>query len=87
MILLLGKFIYNIWLQRMIKLTTLDGRDVIINADEIEQIDIGHESVLSLKSGKKILVCESADDIVAKVIEYKRFCYVHLLDGPTINKE
>ncbi len=75
------------WLQRMIKLSTLDGRDVIINADEIEQIDIGHESVLTLKSGKKVLVSESADEIVAKVIEYKRYCYVHLLDGPTINQE
>ena len=75
------------WLQKMIKLTTIDGREIIINADEIEQIDIGHESVLSLKSGKKILVKENADEIVAKVIEYKRFCYVHMSDGPIINQE
>lgn len=70
----------------MIRLTTIDGRDVIINADEIEQIDIGHESILTLKSGKKILVIESADEIVSKVIEYKRNYYQNRLEPPKINQ-
>lgn len=56
----------------MIYLTTLDGRTLVINAEEIETIDKGYESLITLKGGRKIIVRESAEDIVAKVISYKK---------------
>lgn len=67
----------------MIRLTTLDGRQIVVNADEIETIDAGHESLLSLKSGKKIIVRESSDEIINMVILYKKECFGKLL-GSTV---
>lgn len=63
----------------MIILTRIDGRHITVNADEIEIVDSSHDSTLSLKSGKKILVKESAEEIIDKVIEYRKLCYSELL--------
>jgi flagellar protein FlbD len=71
----------------MIQLTTLDGRPTVVNADEIETIDIAHESLLTLKSGKKIIVRESADEIINKVVNFKRMCYAKILEPPSINND
>ena len=59
----------------MIFLHSTDGRDIVVNADEIEVVDSGHNSIISLKSGKKIIVVESTPEIVQKVIEYKKQCH------------
>jgi len=71
----------------MIQLTTLDGRLIVVNADEIETIDSGHESLLALKSGKKIIVRESADEIINMVILYKKECFSKLLEPPELKNE
>ena len=58
----------------MIKLTRLDGREIILNADEIETVDSAHHSTISMKSGKKFVVSESGDDIIEKVIDFRKKC-------------
>ncbi len=59
----------------MIILTKIDGNKITVNADEIETIETSHDSIISLKSGKKILVKEISQEIIALVIEYRRKCY------------
>jgi flagellar protein FlbD len=59
----------------MITLTRVDGSLITINADEIETVESFHDSTLTLKSGKKIIVKESSEDITVKVIEFKRKCF------------
>lgn len=59
----------------MIKLTGLDNKEFILNADKIERLDAIPESVITLINGKKFLVKESNEDIVKKVIDYKRKIY------------
>lgn len=56
----------------MIKLIGLDNKEFIVNADHIEKLEEIPESVLTLTNGKKYLVKESNDEIIRKVIEYKR---------------
>lgn len=56
----------------MIKLVGLDGKEFIVNADAIEKLEAIPESLITLMNGKKYLVKESNDEIVEKVIEYKR---------------
>ncbi len=56
----------------MIKLIGLDNKDFVINADQIEKLENIPESVITLINGKKYLVKESNDEIIKKVIEYKR---------------
>ncbi len=58
----------------MIILTKIDGNKITVNADEIETIETSHDSIISLKSGKKILVKENSHEIIALVIEYRRKC-------------
>ncbi|WP_446897148.1 flagellar FlbD family protein [Clostridium sp. LBM24168] len=59
----------------MIKLTGLDNKEFILNADKIERLDAIPESVITLTNGKKFLVKESNEEIVEKVIDYKRKIY------------
>ncbi|KZL94145.1 flagellar FlbD family protein [Clostridium magnum] len=59
----------------MIKLVGLDSKEYILNADHIEKVEEIPESVITLTNGKKYLVKESNDEIVKKVIEYKRKIY------------
>lgn len=59
----------------MIKITGLDSKEYIINADHIEKLEQIPESVITLMNGKKYLVKESNEEIVRKVIEYKRKLY------------
>lgn len=59
----------------MIKLIGLDNKEFILNADKIERLDAIPESVITLTNGKKYLVKESNDEIVEKVIIYKRKIY------------
>jgi len=58
----------------MINLTRIDLEPIIVNADEIETVEWRHESTLTLRSGRKIIVRESSDDIIRKVIEFRRLC-------------
>ncbi|AKX93529.1 flagellar FlbD family protein [Neomoorella thermoacetica] len=56
----------------MIKVTTLDKREIILNAELIERIESVPETVITLTSGKKILVTQTAEEIMERVIAYRR---------------
>ncbi len=56
----------------MIEVTRLKGTTVTINAELIEIIEETPDTVITLTSGKKYIVSESAKEIVDLVINYKR---------------
>ncbi|KXS45234.1 MULTISPECIES: flagellar FlbD family protein [unclassified Candidatus Frackibacter] len=56
----------------LIKVTKLNGAELVVNADLIEMIEANPDTVISLTSGRKIVVKEDADSIIDKVIRYKR---------------
>lgn len=56
----------------MIRLHKLNGQEVVINAELIEILEPGPETVVHLATGNKIPVREKSDDIVAKVVEYRK---------------
>lgn len=56
----------------MIKVSTLDGREIALNAELIERVENVPETVITLVSGKKILVRETLDEVIAKVVAYRR---------------
>ncbi|VBB08089.1 flagellar [Lucifera butyrica] len=58
----------------MIKLTRLKSgdHDFVLNADLIETIEETPDTVISLTSGKKIIVEESMDEVVRRVMDYRR---------------
>ena len=58
----------------MITLTKLKGNDneFVVNADLIETIEETPDTVLTLTTGKKIVVEESMDEVVRKVMNFRR---------------
>ncbi|TCL40149.1 flagellar protein FlbD [Anaerospora hongkongensis] len=57
----------------MIKLTRLKSPDeFVLNAELIETIDETPDTVITLTSGRKIIVEESMDDVVRRIMDYRR---------------
>ena len=56
----------------MITVTRFDRTELVVNADLIEFVEMLPDTHLTLVTGKKLLVCESADEVVARVLEYRR---------------
>ncbi|KLE15034.1 flagellar FlbD family protein [Clostridium sp. C8] len=55
----------------MIKVTGMNNKEIILNADHIEKIEEVPETLITLTNGKKYIVLESVEEIVEKVIRYK----------------
>ncbi len=56
----------------MIKVTRINNSELVINADLIEFVESIPDTIISLTTGKKIMVKESTDDIITRVAEFKR---------------
>ena len=56
----------------MIKVTTIGNKEFIINEDHIEKIEEGPQSLITLTNGDKYIVIETSDEIIRRVIQYKR---------------
>ncbi len=56
----------------MIKLTMFNDSDVIVNADLIESVERTPDTLISLTTGKKVMVKESVEDVISKVVNYRR---------------
>ena len=59
----------------MIELTRLHGEPIVINADLIEFIEPTPDTMISTTTGKKILVKESVEEVIGRVVEYRRRCH------------
>jgi len=56
----------------MIKVTRLDQSELVVNCDLIEFVETTPETILSLTTGKKIMVTEEVDEIITRVADFKR---------------
>ncbi len=56
----------------MIKVSKLNGVEYYINADIIDFIESTPDTLISLSSGKKLVVLETVDEVVDRIIEYRR---------------
>lgn len=55
----------------MIKVTKLNGTQLVVNADLIEFIESTPDTLISLTTGRKIMVLEDLDDVVRKAMGYR----------------
>jgi flagellar protein FlbD len=60
----------------MIKVTRINDSQLVLNADLIESVESSPDTIISLTTGKKIVVRESVDEIIARVASFKRMCGV-----------
>lgn len=56
----------------LIKVTKLNEKELVVNAEMIEVVESTPDTVISLTSGRKIVVKEETDLIIEKVIEYRK---------------
>lgn len=56
----------------MIYVTKLNNEEIVINSDLIEVIEETPNTIITLTTGKKIIIKDSSKEIIDKVIKYKR---------------
>lgn len=59
----------------MIKLHKLNGAEIVVNAELIESVEATPDTVLNLATGNRFLVKDSVQEVVDKVVEYKKKVY------------
>lgn len=58
----------------MIKLSKLNGVEILVNSEQIEYIESIPESKIVMMNSEYLLVKESMDEIINRVVEYKKQC-------------
>jgi flagellar protein FlbD len=56
----------------MIHVTRLDGTDVVVNADLIATIERTPDTMLALVTGARLMVREPVEEIVDRVVSFRR---------------
>jgi len=56
----------------MIRLTRLNNRSLVVNSDLIKFIENAPDTVITLASGEKIVVLETAEEVITRIVEYRR---------------
>jgi flagellar protein FlbD len=56
----------------MIHLTRINHVPLVLNSDVIEHIEMTPDTVISLTTGQKLVVLESSDEVIQRVIEFRR---------------
>jgi len=56
----------------MIRLTRINHVPLVLNSDLIEHVEVTPDTVIAMTSGQKFMVLESADEVIQKVIHFRR---------------
>jgi flagellar protein FlbD len=56
----------------MIRLTRINHVPLVLNSDLIEHLEVTPDTVIAMTSGQKFMVIESADEVIQKVIDFRR---------------
>jgi flagellar protein FlbD len=56
----------------MIRVTHLNGKPFVVNAEFVKFVEETPDTVLTMRDGERIVVKESAEDVVSKAVSYAR---------------
>ena len=56
----------------MVQLTRLNQETFLLNPDLIEQVEITPTTVITLSNSHKLLVRESAEEVLRRILEFRR---------------
>ena len=62
----------------MIMLTSINNKSFYLNSDLIYRIDVAHDTIITLVDGKTLRVMDKTDEIIDKIIAYKRNIFIKL---------
>ncbi len=63
----------------MIQLTRINQTPIVLNSDLIEHVEVTPDTVVTLTGGQKFLVLESPQEVIARVIAFRR----SIVTGPS----
>ena len=66
----------------MIQLTRLNHVPLVINSDLIEHMEVTPDTVVTLTTGQKFVVLESAEEVLDRIIQFRRLLLVGVADCP-----
>jgi flagellar protein FlbD len=69
----------------MISVHRLNNEEFLINCDLIEFVEETPDTVISMTSGRKLVISETCDEIKRLIIEYKRQIYTAYVEQPNKN--
>ncbi|MDW7673512.1 MAG: flagellar FlbD family protein [Bacillota bacterium] len=56
----------------MIKVTRINGKELVVNAELIEFIESTPDTIISLTTGRKLVVLEATDEVIQRIVTYKK---------------
>jgi len=62
----------------MIRLTRINRIPLVVNSDLIEHVEVTPDTVVSLTTGQKFIVLESADEVIDRVIRFRQAIVQHV---------
>jgi flagellar protein FlbD len=68
----------------MIQLTRLNKHPLVVNSDLIKFVEQAPDTVITLVNGDKIVVSESAQDVLDRVVHFRRLVLQGI--GPCLDK-
>ncbi len=68
----------------MIQLTRINRSVLVLNSDLIEHVEVTPDTVISMTTGQKIRVLETAEEVIQKVIAFRRAICAALAPCPAL---
>ena len=56
----------------MIRLTRINRQPIVLNSDLVEHLESTPDTVITMTSGQKLIVLESTDEVVERIIEFRK---------------
>jgi flagellar protein FlbD len=70
----------------MIKVTLINDTAIALNSDLIEVIEATPDTIISLTTGKKMIVRESVDDVIDRIIGFRRRIGITVREIPSVDE-
>jgi uncharacterized protein YlzI (FlbEa/FlbD family) len=68
----------------LIQLTRLNNQPLVVNADLIKLVEQAPDTVITLVTGEKLVVRESTDEVVRRVVLFRRELLADLHEAPRV---
>ena len=64
----------------MIRLTRLNGRPFVLNAEQIKTVEETPDTMITLLSGDQVVVRETMEEVIRRALEYARMLRTFRVD-------
>ncbi len=68
----------------MIQLTRLNNQPLVVNADLIKLVEQAPDTVITLVTGEKLVVRENTEEVIRRVIGFRRELLADLHEAPKV---